>query len=275
MSFPFFNIARAETESPLQKIKKWFILLSYNPSIFEITPLTAKGFDMAILDADHHPLLDDLKNHMILIGYVSLGEAEGYREYWERIKDKSWILEENPNWKENHIVDIRNPEWQKLIIDEVIPAMISKGFQGTELDTIDTAEYLEALDSEKYRGAKKAMVEFIRNIRKQYPDFLLISNNGFGILEEIAPYINGCLVESVFYTIDLETNKYKETPGGESTEKTEILQKIIKQYNLPVFDIEYVSRKDKKNISKSIKKSKKSGFKPYAAEKDLSEIYPQ
>ena len=88
------------------------------------------------------------------------------------------------------MVDVRNPEWKEIIIQDVIPRILKAGFDGLFLDTIDTAAHLHAKHPKKYIGIKKAMIELIRDIKEHYPNLFLISNNGFLILEEIAPYLS-------------------------------------------------------------------------------------
>jgi len=262
-------------QKKLIQTKRWFILLNYDPSRNEVREEEALKFDMAIFDADAHPPLESLKGKMLLIGYVSAGEAESYRFYWEKIKGAPWILGENPDWKENYRVDVRSAAWQELLLEEVIPGVMAQGFDGIMLDTLDTADYLEETFPGKYPGAKKAMAGLVRQIRRKYPGLLLISNNGFSVLEEIAPSLNGMLVEDVYRMPDFTKGGYGEVPEEDRRYKVEILNKIQKSRKLPVFNVDYTAQEDKKNIRECIQKSKALGFKPYIAEKNLSKLYRQ
>ena len=257
----------------LNSVQNWFALLDYSLDQGNNHLSFIAKFDMAIFDADHHPVLDEIKKDFILIAYVSLGEAESYRPYWEDINDASWIIRENPNWQENYYVDIRNSQWQQVILEKVIPGIISQGFHGIFMDTLDTAEILEEGFEGRYCGAKEAMIQLIVQIRKKYPELLLISNNGFYLLNEIAPYLNGMLVEDIHMLIDFKNDSYKRVSRIEREEKIQILQPLMNQYDLPVFVIDYVDSDDKRNIRRCIKSSKKLGFKPYVAEKNLDKIY--
>ncbi len=277
----FFSFAPAQTwaldqiDNPLLKVNQWFILLSYNPERYDVTPSMILEYEMAIFDSDHHPPLEPLKEKMILIGYVSLGEAEGYRSYWNAIKDEPWVLNENPNWKDNHYVDVRSTAWHTLLLEKVIPDIIASGFDGVELDTIDTSDFLASAFPEKYAGANEAMIELVRKIHERFPKFLLIANNGFHIMEEIGPYLSGCLVESVHQTYDFETRKFRNTPAEETTYKSRILQEIQTKFHLPIFSIEYVRSGNRKAAQKTLKRSRKLNFKTYFAQTELDQIYPQ
>ncbi len=258
--------------NPLDKVQKWFILLGYDPSRTSVTAADVAGYDMAILDPDSHPELGLFDSRTILIGYVSVGEAETYRAYWQKIKDRSWVLEENPNWGGNYFVDVRNPEWRSILIREVIPALTAQGFKGVFLDTLDTAEYLESLSPEKFGGSKQAMADLVRLIRQNYPDLLLISNNGFAILDEIAPYLDGLLAESVLSMPDFEKGGYRPVPEEDRAYKLKYLKDASAARRLPVFIIDYASKTDPVGRAQIARQLWQMGFRPYVAEKNLSEL---
>lgn len=268
--FPF-GCASGNSNS-LNSVEKWFILLSYDPAQTEIIPAVISNFKLAILDPDSHPQLEILKNKMVLIAYISLGEAATYRSYWQSIQNKKCLVKKNPNWG-SYYVDVRDTFWQKIILEEVVPKIVALGFQGLMLDTLDTAEMLELDSPEKYSGEKKAMVQLVKSIHEKYPQLLLISNNGFSILEEIAPYLSGMLVEDIHSMIDFKNNSYKEVPLAEREYKLKVLKKIQAQFNLPVFAIDYIAQ-DKKELAKQYSRQlRELGFKPYIAQKNLDRIY--
>lgn len=259
----------------LARVEKWFILLDYDPSRSAVSESDMAAYDMAILDADSHPPIAGLRNKPILIAYVSLGEAESYRSYWSGIKDRPWIIGENPHWKENYYVDVRDKEWQDLLIEKVIPDIVAKGFDGIFMDTLDTAMMLEAENATAYSGSNDAMAFLVASIRAAFPKLLMISNNGFMILDEIAPDIDGALVEDITMMIDFENNGYKKVPEREGNYKIAALTALAKEHHLPIFVIDYVSERDSVLRQFCIQKSKALGFRPYVAEKDLDRIYAQ
>lgn len=46
----------------------------------------------------------------LVIGYLSIGEAEDYRFYWNK-KKPNWIVKENENWEGKYW----SPEWKSII----------------------------------------------------------------------------------------------------------------------------------------------------------------
>lgn len=261
----------------LEETEKWFILLDYDPVNHPVSTETLRSFNMVVLDPDDHPPLDSLKNKKkpIRIGYMSVGEAEDYRFYWDHIKDKPWVLQENPDWEGNFFVDVRQAEWRELLIQEVIPKIMEEGFQGLFLDTLDTAEFLESESPSRYDGSLEAMASLVAEIHRTYPQLMLLSNNGFAILERIAPYLSGLIVEDINMMIDFEHDGYMPVPIQERAYKIGILKPIMHNYGLNVFNIDYAPQDEPELICKNIKKSRQLGFKPYVAQKDLSEISRQ
>jgi len=257
----------------LAAVKRWCILLGYDPSRAVVEDRDLLRFGMVILDPDSHPPIERVKDRIILIAYVSLGEAAEYRAFWPRIKDRPWVLEENPRWKGARSVDMRSDEWQRLIIDEVIPGIVAQGFRGIMMDTLDTASMLEERSPKDFEGCRAAMVRLVRAIHEKHPSLLLLSNNGFSILEEIAPIISGIVVEDITTMIDFKDGGYRDVPEEERSAKLEVIRRVEEAHALPVFAIDYASQKDRSSVKRCVRELKNLRFKPYVAEKDLDRIY--
>jgi len=81
----------------------------------------------------------------MVIAYMSIGEAEDYRYYWQtewKRGNPSWLDKENPKWKGNYKVKYWNAEWQAIIFD-YLSRITNAGFDGVYLDIIDAFEYYE------------------------------------------------------------------------------------------------------------------------------------
>jgi len=89
----------------------------------------------------------------LILAYMSIGEAEDYRYYWDASWDKKktrpdWLFTENPDWPGNYKVKYWSPEWQDILFgnDSSYTKMImDAGFNGLYLDIIDGFEYFESL----------------------------------------------------------------------------------------------------------------------------------
>jgi cysteinyl-tRNA synthetase len=81
--------------------------------------------------------------------YVSIGEAEDYRWYWQPewlTNPPSWLGPENPDWPGNYLVRYWDPQWQEIIFgtdSSYVDMVIASGFDGVYLDKIDSFEDYE------------------------------------------------------------------------------------------------------------------------------------
>ena len=96
----------------------------------------------------------------LVICYLSIGEAEDYRYYWDRSWDRNrdgrpdtgapqWLGEENPNWRGNYKVRYWDAGWQAILFgseQSYLDQILSRGFDGVYLDIIDAFEYFEQLE---------------------------------------------------------------------------------------------------------------------------------
>ncbi|MEW6534852.1 MAG: endo alpha-1,4 polygalactosaminidase [Candidatus Auribacterota bacterium] len=232
-----------------------------------------KGYAMAILDADSVPDPTAYKNAGITcIGYVSLGEVEDYRWYWKKIRNEAYILDENPDWKGNYYIDPRDKRWSDFFIRRVIPKILNKGYDGIFLDTIDTALYLEWRDPEKYAGAKLAMAKIIREIRKAYPEIIIISNNGIAMLETFAGSVDIALVEDLYTGFDFENERYTDQDADTTIEWTKKLKQSQKKYGIQVITLDYAEASDRQKIKTIYKTSLENGFWPLVSDIKLATI---
>ena len=85
----------------------------------------------------------------LVLAYLSIGEAEAYRDYWKTIwasDPPGWLLEENRNWEENYAIEYWNPAWHDILIfgeDAYLKRILRAGFDGVYLDRIDAYERFE------------------------------------------------------------------------------------------------------------------------------------
>lgn len=85
----------------------------------------------------------------LLICYLSIGEAEEYRYYWQtdwKEGNPTFIDKEDPNWKGNYYVRYWETEWKDIIFgndNSYLKKIIDAGFDGVYLDIIDAFEHFE------------------------------------------------------------------------------------------------------------------------------------
>jgi cysteinyl-tRNA synthetase, unknown class len=126
-----------------------------------VQAIAATNYDLVIMDlflteeiSFNSTDIDLLKTkanggRRLVICYMSIGEAEDYRYYWQsswNTSPPSWIDRENPNWEGNYKVEYWDTGWQSLIFgndDSYTKKILDAGFDGAYLDIIDAFEYYE------------------------------------------------------------------------------------------------------------------------------------
>lgn len=84
-----------------------------------------------------------------VICYMSIGEAENYRYYWQGFWNATppqFIVAENSQWAGNYKVKYWDKEWQSIIYgssNSYLSKILNTGFDGVYLDIIDGFEYFE------------------------------------------------------------------------------------------------------------------------------------
>jgi cysteinyl-tRNA synthetase len=85
----------------------------------------------------------------LVLCYVSIGEAEDYRWYWNPLwysDPPAWLGPENPDWAGNFLVEYWEEGWRSIIFgsdSSYIDMAIEAGFDGVYLDKIDSFEDYE------------------------------------------------------------------------------------------------------------------------------------
>ena len=85
----------------------------------------------------------------LVISYMSIGEAEDYRYYWQpgfSSNPPEWLSGPNPDWPGNYKVKYWLDSWKSIIYgnnDAYLDKLLNSGFDGAYLDIIDGYEYFE------------------------------------------------------------------------------------------------------------------------------------
>lgn len=85
----------------------------------------------------------------LVLCYMSIGEAEEYRYYWNeswQVNKPSWLKEENKEWSGNYTVKYWDKSWQSIIYGNdksYSKQILDAGFHGVYLDLVDSYYYFE------------------------------------------------------------------------------------------------------------------------------------
>jgi len=220
------------------------------------------------------------------ICYISIGEAEDYRFYWDPSWDSdgnglpdpgapAWLGQENPDWEGNYKVRFWQTDWQEIIFS-YIDTVVAQGFDGIYMDIIDAYYYWSEENGEN-PFADMAMILFVQNIRDHITglitdEFYLIPQNGEFLIEEAhvsdilkngyLDVIDGIGVEDVFF-IGIEDNI---NPHDPDQERIDMILKYLAS-GKRVFSVEYLTDPDL--IQQYVTVCGQQNFIPYATTRDL------
>ncbi len=197
----------------------------------------------------------------VALAYLSIGEAESYRFYWDptwndQVNDPdapNWLGEENPDFPGNYKVRFWFSAWKANIFgiaagpnQSYLDRIIDQGFDGIYLDIIDAYYYWSEercattpLPCELTRQhARAEMLGFLLGITnyarvtRGISDFLVLPQNGLDIIwdgndqidplgEEMLALFDGCGVEDVFW------DEVNQQPPGEVTRRIQVLSDFL------------------------------------------------
>jgi cysteinyl-tRNA synthetase, unknown class len=199
-----FSITSNSFDQLLQNPAK-LLVLDYSQDGTE-----ARRYQPKDIDALH-------RNGQQVISYLSIGEAEDYRYYFQdswNSNPPSWLGKLNTDWPGNFKVKYWDAEWQQQIIG-YLDKIIESGFDGIYLDIVDGFDYWsdpnngEGLVLDRADAARR-MIDWVEKlteyarVEKGKPNFFVIPQNA----EDLLPYdttgkflqqISGVGVESLYY----------------------------------------------------------------------------
>lgn len=259
----------------------------YQLQSIDLDALGNTKFDLVIIDysrdgsdegkftaAEIESLKDSPGGPKQVLSYMSIGEAEDYRWYWQKNWDANrdgkpdagappWLGPSNPDWPGNYKVRYWEPEWQSIFYD-YLDLVIAAGYDGVYLDVVDAYWYWR----HDHATAEADMVEFVKDIATYArangggPNFQVYVQNA----EELSRHpdyidaVSGIGREDLFY------NGNRPQPKGETRYAIEQLDRF-KVAGKPVLVIDYVTKRDK--INGFYRKAGSRGYVPYATSRDL------
>lgn len=213
----------------------------------------------------------------LVIAYLSIGEAESYRFYWQKVWQRqkpTWLLGENPEWEENYSVCFWDPGWQKLMCGQpqaYLDRILAQGFDGIYLDKCDVTEDLK----QHFKAAAKSrsdldgdMVAFVTRLstyaKSKHPGFVVLMQNAEPLLERPAlrAVIDGVAKEELLFGLDAPE---RPNTKGEIAESKDLLD-LIKDDGKPILVVEYLD--NPKKIREAAALAKQFGYVLYVAPKD-------
>jgi cysteinyl-tRNA synthetase len=267
------------TSTPLAAVNDFL----YQLQNLDLTAIGDTAYDLVIMDysADGDDAsaftagqIADLKaspgGDKIVLAYMSIGEAEDYRFYWQEgwiPGNPAWLDVENPDWAGNYKVHYWDPAWQTLIFSYT-DRLLDAGFDGAYLDIIDAYEYYS--DQDRTTAAQE-MVSFVAAIRAHArasdPDFYIFPQNAPELAKEISAYLNsvdGIGQEDIYYGYDDDDVM---TPPTVTAELEGYLD-LFKNAGKLVLTVDYTWS----HVDDAYTKSQTKGYVPFCTVRDLDQL---
>jgi cysteinyl-tRNA synthetase len=218
-----------------------------------------------------------------VLSYMSIGEAEDYRWYWQRSWDRDrdgrpdagappWLGRSNPDWPGNYKVRYWDPAWQQIVYDYV-DKILAAGYDGVYLDIVDAYEYWQpgGPGAPDYPGAEAEMVAFVKSIAtyarvtQNHPGFRVFVQNA----EELSRHPDYVQAVSGIGKEDLFYDGNRRQPADEVRWSVRQLDRF-KETGKPVLVTDYVTRSAR--IDAFYEKAQARGYVPYATRRDLDAL---
>lgn len=233
------------------------------------------AYDIAVLESDITGLPAPGRDRLWL-AYISLGEVHGGRSYAAALADDGVLLDASPAWPDARMVDMRSPRWRDRLLEEIVPRILSAGFQGLFFDTLDTAEALERRNPALYGGMVDGAAELVRAVRRRFPKRPLMINRGYAVLPRIAGEFDMLLGESVRSTFDAGSGTYALVSDADYRWQLDRMEEASRRdRRLRLFSLDYWDMEDLPGIARLYAEARGRGFVPYVGTFDLTRIVPE
>ena len=235
-----------------------------------------------------------LKNSVggkIVLAYLSIGEAEEYRFYWdfswadELSPDPDapdWLGRVNQDWPGNFKVKYWKSGWQDIVFS-YLDRIIGQGFDGIYLDIVDAYWYWSneaaSIGEDETLSVKEAadrMVGFITSIagycRSRRSAFIICPQNASGIIHDASPgkaaeflnMIDAIGAESTFYY----GNADEDNPYNPQVNTIQNLDSFVGA-GKRVLAIEYLTESNLADVDEFYALCESHGFVPFATMRNL------
>ncbi|MEO0211890.1 MAG: MJ1477/TM1410 family putative glycoside hydrolase [candidate division WOR-3 bacterium] len=279
----FFSLALAlacsgqETVRPdWQDVSSWVYQLQPSESQSRedfISDIAGTGFNLAVIDYSYDGTADEeftteeideiQSSGKFVLCYISIGEAEDYRWYWNPSWDSAppdWLGPENPEWPGNYLVKYWDPGW-KAIVFQYLRKLQTQGFDGFYLDKVDSYEDFQ----DSIPWAQDSMKALVRAIADSFPGFFIVPQNASDLLQDPAylSVIDGTGNEDVYYMDD-------DPQDPSETERVVSNLRTAKAGGKLVLIVDYCRQPE--HIEDLYQKARSEGFVPYSTVRDLDSL---
>lgn len=219
----------------------------------DINNLANTAYDIVVIDysmdgtddeAYTNAQIQSLKTSgKIVLAYLSIGEAEDYRFYWQDSwadAPPDWLGPENKNWPGNYKVKYWQDSWWNNALLPYLNRIEEAGFDGVYLDIID-GYYYWGNHGEGMQKSANRMISLIKKIRENINaenSAIICPQNGEAIIDDASKKYRNIYWDNID-CIGIEDLLYHTTKADRIYRK-----KILKRFtnhDKIILNVEYVN----------------------------------
>lgn len=212
----------------------------------------------------------------IILCYMSIGQAEDYRFYWQpewREDPPAWLDDHDPDWSGDYWVRYWDPDWQAIIYgtpESYLDCIIELGFDGVYLDRVDAYWYYEEQGRET---AAREMADFVIDLaeyaRERQPGFGVFPQNAEELGIQFSDYLDtvtGIGVEDLYYGYPRD---HEPSPADWTAERESILDEWVGAGKLAL-TIDYTRVPEQ--IDDAYSRARARGYVPFVTVRSLGQL---
>lgn len=183
----------------------------------------------------------------LLLAYLSIGEAERYRTYWNNAwynkpTRPRWLLDVNPQWDGNYPVRFWDRQWQAIVFgspEAYLDRILAAGFDGVYLDRADVFQDLEKERADSEAEMARFIARLAQHARAKRSDALIVMQNAEELvhLKDVRDAIDGLAKEDFLYGV-----KHDEAPNPQDmiqSSRSDLA--IANRHGIKVLVVEYLA----------------------------------
>lgn len=201
----------------------------------KVTPAQVQNYKMVVIEPDFYSKaeINDLKaTGATIVAYTTFGEVDSNRWYFPLLEERGF-LGLNMNWNSSFL-NLKDDSTRSLILNKVLPEIMTKGVDGIFMDTIDAVSpYTERAYLAPY------MLSLIKEVRDRYPDKLIIQNAGLFLLEDSQNLVDAVLIEDIASGYDFDKKQYYIKNLNSYKGRIELIKTNLEKYNIPFLIVDF------------------------------------
>jgi uncharacterized protein (TIGR01370 family) len=213
----------------------------------KITPKQATRYNLVVVEPSSYnkSQVTALKNTgAMVLAYLSVGEVGPYRYYFNKMK-KRGFLGKNRNWNAYYI-NLADSVTYNLFFTTIIPKIMKKDFDGLFLDTVDdVAPYTSRSNLQPY------MAKLIKQMRTNYPDAMIVQNDGLFLLDKTSKIVSAVLKEDIATHYNFDKKSYRLRDSKSYNKIVQKINKLSKKYHMPFLLVDYAVSDSLRNLAET------------------------